>query len=145
MLPETIQAWSRRGYFMHEVFRRSATESVPASADPLSSRFTGPLHTDRTAMAHLGTFTPTVPRRIRLQPWEPVFLNTTHMLSGGHLFLPQQPHPPPVLPRQVSGVRHEFSRTRLILFQGIQFKHSPFFRIEKVVSSVVECPGTIWP
>lgn len=28
---------------------------------------------------------------------------------------------------------------------GIQFKHSPFFRIERMVSSVVECPGTVPP
>lgn len=82
-------------------------------------------------------------RCIRLQPWEPVSLSTTHMHLGGRLLLPQRllPHQPPL--KRVCSRDEKSTQGCSDICPGIQFKHSPFFRIEKAVSSIVECPGVL--
>lgn len=45
-----------------------------------------------------------------------------------------------------SGASGEYNLSRINIesdfLLGIQFKHSPFFKIERAISNVVECPGT---
>lgn len=53
--------------------------------------------------------------------------------------LPQ--HRPRVLLRPVGDHMVPSEWHHHIILIGIQFKHSPFFRIDRAVSNIVECPG----